>query len=140
MILRLATYGDRELAYLPGDHLAVLPSNPSKLVRDLVRRLKNRPQSDEAVQLETQYGFGSWEKQTPPAKLSTLVNRFVDLAGPPSQALLRLLASSAKDPRERSILLSYIEVFDWRVIVLNQNKAPYPRIPKNTKTGYESMA
>lgn len=140
VILHLGSYGNSELDYQPGDHLAVFPGNPSQLVRDVMLRLKNCPQLNDVSQLETQQSLGSWEKQMPPAKFSTLLYRFVDLAGPPSQELLRFLASAAKDSRERSVLLSYIEVFKSNLSLRSNNYRRILRILASTTTGYGNIA
>ncbi|KAI9561886.1 nitric oxide synthase 2 [Daphnia sinensis] len=106
IFLQLNTFNSENLKYKPGDHLAVFPRNNQEIIQRFTLRLKNCPATRSLIQLQVQNSNQKWEnwKKVSPCTFETLLSRFVDLTGSPSQDTLRLLASSASDQTEKAQL------------------------------------
>ena len=110
--LQLNTLNSETLKYKPGDHLAVFPQNNRDMIQRFVLRLRNCPAYKSMIQLQVQGPNRNWEywKRIPPCSFDILLKRFVDLTSSPSQDTLRLLASSAIDPKDKIRLNVLAEV------------------------------
>ena len=106
MFIQLSTYNSKNLKYQPGDHLAIFPRNNQEMIERFKRRLKNCPSNASVVQLQVQGGNQNWNnyKRIPPCTFDTLLSRLIDIASPPSQATLQLMASYATDLKEKERL------------------------------------
>ncbi|XP_045033095.1 LOW QUALITY PROTEIN: nitric oxide synthase, brain [Daphnia magna] len=106
IFLQLNTFNSENLKYKPGDHLAVFPRNNQDIIQRFTLRLKNCPATRSLIQLQVQNPNQKWQnwKKIAPCTFETLLSRFVDLTGSPSQDTLRLLASSVIDQTEKAQL------------------------------------
>ncbi|XP_071093891.1 nitric oxide synthase-like isoform X1 [Haliotis cracherodii] len=117
ILVRLDTQGAIEMLYHPGDHIGIYPANSPELVEAILARLHNAPPPDQVVKTEilqekaTPLGsVKNWMKfeKMPQCSLRTAFMRYLDVTTPPSQALLKLLATQATrdEDKERLELLS----------------------------------
>ena len=106
VIIQLNMDNSENFKYQPGDHLAVFPHNSQEMLKRFKRRLKNCPLNTSVVQLQVQGGNQNWNnyKRIPPCTFDTLLSRLIDIASPPSQATLQLMASYATDLKEKERL------------------------------------
>lgn len=52
ILIKLDTYGASELAYVPGDHVAIFPKNSPDMVESILARLHNAPPADQIIKTE----------------------------------------------------------------------------------------
>ena len=106
VFIQLGTYNSKNLKYQPGDHLAVFPRNSQEMSERFKRCLKNCPSNTSVVQLQVQERNQNWNnyKRIPPCTFDTLLSRLIDIASPPSQATLRLMAFYATNSKEKERL------------------------------------
>ena len=52
ILVKLDTYGALELAYVPGDHVAIFPKNSPDMVESILARLHNAPPADQIIKTE----------------------------------------------------------------------------------------
>ncbi|XP_071508919.1 nitric oxide synthase 3-like [Diadema antillarum] len=127
ILVRLNTNGEKELAYEPGDHVAIYPANENALVSRILKRLDYHKAPDAVFKLEklepreTQLGMLKvWTtvSRLPTCSMRTAFERFLDITTPPTPDLLRLLATRATDPRDKEKLtilgLGGEEYEEWR--------------------------
>ncbi|GFR97300.1 nitric oxide synthase, partial [Elysia marginata] len=128
ILVRLSTQGaDFELAYVPGDHVGIYPANNPDLVESVLTRLHNAPQPDEIIRTEVLHEvttpLGSnktWTQfeKMPVCSLRMAFTHVLDLTTPPSQALLKLLATLATrdiDKERLEILATDSTAYeDWK--------------------------
>ncbi|XP_064096967.1 nitric oxide synthase, salivary gland-like [Macrobrachium nipponense] len=93
------------LQYVAGDHIGILPSNSQLMVHGILQKLVNCPDPAKSVQILTQRE-DSWVPHPilPVASTRTLLERYLDITSPPSQELLKLMASVATNNKQRSQL------------------------------------
>ena len=58
ILIQLDTQGAPELAYEPGDHLAVFPQNDASLVNQLIEKLDGSPPPDQPMMIEYKTAAG----------------------------------------------------------------------------------
>ncbi|MGH0185974.1 UNVERIFIED_CONTAM: hypothetical protein FKN15_019885, partial [Acipenser sinensis] len=111
ILVELSCEEDRELQYLPGEHVGVFPGNQASLVSGIIKLLKNTPPSNQNLRLEVcrdsgQGSMKSWSSDTrlPACTLSQTLTYFLDITTPPSQSLLRKLAQLSTQDSERTRL------------------------------------
>ncbi|XP_043923537.1 nitric oxide synthase, brain-like [Protopterus annectens] len=113
ILVRLDTGGQKELQYLPGDHLGVYPTNRKELVQELLARLTDAPLIYETIIMEFLEEKKSangpvtrWvpDSKLPPCNIFQAFSQFLDITSPPTPQLLQMLASQATDPREKARL------------------------------------
>ncbi|XP_062424602.1 nitric oxide synthase 3 isoform X2 [Rhea pennata] len=115
VLVRLATSGQPELQYLPGDHVGIFPANRPELVEQLLEHVEDPPPADEPVLVEslekdTSGRFpgpkASWVPQSrlPPCTLRQALTFFLDITAPPSPQFLQLLATLAQEAADRERL------------------------------------
>ncbi|XP_068235236.1 nitric oxide synthase, salivary gland-like [Palaemon carinicauda] len=109
------------LQYLVGDHIGVLPSNNPLMVQGILDKLVNCQDPAASVQISVRKGEGDpWlpHPNLPVSSIRTLLERYLDITSPPSQALLGLMASLSNNNRQRTrlnILATDIEEYRrWR--------------------------
>lgn len=104
ILIKLDTYGASELAYVPGDHVAIFPKNSPDMVESILARLHNAPPADQIIKTEilqeksTPLGSSKiWEQveKIPICSLRTAFSRYLDITTPPSINMLKQLASQA---------------------------------------------
>lgn len=100
-ILVVLTTNKQPLAYEPGDHVGIFPSNNSRVVSELLSRLKFDFSPDEPFTIERRresLGETKWvpEKRFPvPVTLREAFTYYLDLSSPPSPQFLKLLKEQA---------------------------------------------
>ncbi|KAK6473256.1 nitric oxide synthase [Huso huso] len=111
ILVELSCAEDRELQYLPGEHVGVFPGNQASLVSGIIKLLKDAPPSNQNLRLEVcrdsgQGSMKSWSPDTrlPACTLSQTLTYFLDITTPPSQSLLRKLAQLSTQDSERTRL------------------------------------
>ena len=114
----------QSLTYVPGDHLAVFPTNPDIDVDLVLSHLSGIPGDprNTLVQLQEPSEFGQfWEPARnglPAVPLRRLFQRHLNLTGAPSQEFLREMAKHAFDSAEKKALKSlaadYLAFDQWR--------------------------
>ena len=109
LCLQLETEGN---PYEPGDHVGVFPCNRTELVDGIIKHL-NEEHPDQPVQLQllkekhTTTGVERvWtaHEKLPRCSLRTLLTRYLDVTTPPSNSLLRFLASCTQNLQEQQSL------------------------------------
>ncbi|XP_062619237.1 nitric oxide synthase 1-like isoform X1 [Saccostrea cucullata] len=127
ILVKMDTGGAPELAYAPGDHVAIFPTNSSDMVESILSRLQNAPSADQIVKTEilqeksTPLGSSkAWEpvEKIPVCSLRTAFSRFLDITTPPSVNMLKQLASQAtreSDKNRLENLANDIHAYeDWK--------------------------
>ncbi|XP_075969287.1 nitric oxide synthase-like [Anticarsia gemmatalis] len=112
--------------YEPGDHIAVIPSNPKDIVDAILSRLTDVDDYDKKVQVLvlkeklTPTGIvKSWgsHDDLPPASARDIFTRFVDITTPPKTPVLKYLASACTDEKEaaqmRDLVADSNKIDDW---------------------------
>nr|AAP37031.1 P450 reductase [Trypanosoma brucei brucei] len=95
------------ISYQAGDHLGVLPSNPSEMVNTYLRVLGvSEQESSQVISLENK---NTGECVFPcRASIRTALTWYIDLAGPPKKSTLRAFAHHCTDPVEKDTLLKLL--------------------------------
>ncbi|XP_041104067.1 nitric oxide synthase, endothelial-like [Polyodon spathula] len=108
ILVRLDTGGQKELQYLPGDHLGIFPTNQDELVQAVLSHISDAPPINETIAVEflEKNGKSSWvrENRLPPCTLLQALSHFLDLSSPPSPKLLRSLSQCASADEDKSRL------------------------------------
>ncbi|RXM30658.1 Nitric oxide synthase [Acipenser ruthenus] len=117
ILVRLDTGGQKELQYLPGDHLGIFPTNQDELVQAVLSHVFDAPPINETVGveiLEEKNGKSSWvrEKRLPPCTLLQALSHFLDLSSPPSTKLLLSLSQFASADKDKSRLAKLSQAGD----------------------------
>ncbi|KAK1173522.1 nitric oxide synthase, endothelial-like [Acipenser oxyrinchus oxyrinchus] len=117
ILVRLDTGGQKELQYLPGDHLGIFPTNQDELVQAVLSRVFDAPPINETIGveiLEEKNGKSSWvrEKRLPPCTLLQALSHFLDLSSPPSPQLLLSLSQFASTDEDKSRLAKLSQAGD----------------------------
>ncbi|MGH0118446.1 UNVERIFIED_CONTAM: hypothetical protein FKN15_054298 [Acipenser sinensis] len=117
IMVRLDTGGQKELQYLPGDHLGIFPTNQDELVQAVLSHVSDAPPINETVGveiLEEKNGKSSWvrEKRLPPCTLLQALSHFLDLSSPPSPKLLLSLSQFASADEDKSKLAKLSQAGD----------------------------
>ncbi|MGH0118444.1 UNVERIFIED_CONTAM: hypothetical protein FKN15_054296 [Acipenser sinensis] len=117
ILVRLDTGGQKELQYLPGDHLGIFPTNQDELVQAVLSHVFDAPPINETVGveiLEEKNGKSSWvrEKRLPPCTLLQALSHFLDLSSPPSPKLLLSLSQFASADEDKSKLAKLSQAGD----------------------------
>lgn len=99
------------LSYFPGDHIGIYPTNRKELVDGILQHMRSTcPNPDDVIQVEhlmpVQTLDGIQEKWVKhermlPCTVRTAISRYLDITTPPGQQLLSLLATMAKDDKDR---------------------------------------
>ncbi|EAN79718.1 NADPH--cytochrome p450 reductase, putative [Trypanosoma brucei brucei TREU927] len=95
------------ISYQAGDHLGVLPSNPSEMVNTYLRVLGvSEQESSQVISLQNR----ATGKNVFPCRVSirTALTWYIDLAGPPKKSTLRAFAHHCTDPVEKDTLLKLL--------------------------------
>ncbi|KAK5644702.1 hypothetical protein RI129_006002 [Pyrocoelia pectoralis] len=104
---------ESSLAYHPGDHVGIYPTNMPDLVDKIIQRLAGVENPDKVVELQilkeshTSNGLvKSWipHERLPDCSLRQLFSRFLDITTPPSPNLLQHFASIAADEADQTRL------------------------------------
>ncbi|MBN3299782.1 NOS2 protein, partial [Amia calva] len=113
ILVELISTGDKELQYLPGEHVGVFPGNSAQLVSNIIKRVHDAPPSNQSLRLEVRpdgshAGVKNWQtdSRVPVCTLSQALTYFLDITTPPSQSLLRKLAQLAGDQQHQNRLLA----------------------------------
>ncbi|XP_033848982.3 nitric oxide synthase 3-like isoform X2 [Acipenser ruthenus] len=117
ILVRLDTGGQKELQYLPGDHLGIFPTNQDKLVQAVLSHVSDAPPINETIGveiLEEKNGKSTWvrEKRLPPCTLLQALSHFLDLSSPPSPKLLISLSQFASADKDKSRLAKLSQAGD----------------------------
>ncbi|XP_034776546.2 nitric oxide synthase 3-like [Acipenser ruthenus] len=109
ILVRLDTGGQKELQYLPGDHLGIFPTNQEEQVQAVLSHISNAQPINETIVveiLEEKNGKSSWvrENRLSPCTLLQALSHFLDLCSPPSPQLLLSLSQFASADEDRSRL------------------------------------
>ncbi|MGH0145570.1 UNVERIFIED_CONTAM: hypothetical protein FKN15_018663 [Acipenser sinensis] len=109
ILVCLDTGGQKELQYLPGDHLGIFPTNQEEQVQAVLSHISNAQPINETIVveiLEEKNGKSSWvrENRLPPCTLLQALSHFLDLCSPPSPQLLLSLSQFASADEDRSRL------------------------------------
>ncbi|XP_043923547.1 nitric oxide synthase, brain-like [Protopterus annectens] len=113
ILVRLDTAGQKELQYLPGDHVGIFPTNREDLVQAVLDHLVDPPPVNETIIVEfldkvkTPTGFTeTWTtvNRLPPCNIIHAFAHFLDITSPPSPQFLQLLAMQASDPEQKARL------------------------------------
>ncbi|XP_067864479.1 nitric oxide synthase 2b, inducible [Heptranchias perlo] len=109
ILVELSCEDSKELHYLPGEHIGVFPQNQDALVDGLIKRLKDKPNPNQCVQVEVNNGNSArdWkvEERIPACTLSQALTHFLDITTPPPQQLLKKFAQLATEESEKNRLL-----------------------------------
>ncbi|XP_075881910.1 nitric oxide synthase 1 isoform X2 [Nelusetta ayraudi] len=127
ILVRLHTNNCESLHYQPGDHLGVFPGNHEDLVTALIDKLEDAPPVNQIIKVEfleernTALGvISNWtnESRIPPCTISQAFQYFLDIATPPSPALLQqfaALATSDKHRRRLEVLSKGLQEYEqWK--------------------------
>ncbi|MGE7602674.1 bifunctional cytochrome P450/NADPH--P450 reductase [Peribacillus sp. NPDC097675] len=79
------------MKYQEGDHLGVLPQNPTELVKRVLRRFKLN--SQDYVQLTGESGKAAHLPTEKPVKIEELLSNYVELQEPATRSQIRMLAA-----------------------------------------------
>ncbi|NP_001191505.1 nitric oxide synthase 2 [Aplysia californica] len=112
ILVELDTGGKPELTYAPGDHVAIFPENDPDLVDGILQRLVDNPPYNSVVALETcdmsarEENRESWSPVTrfPACSIRMALTSFLDVTTPPTQSLLKIYATQAKDASHKKKL------------------------------------
>lgn len=101
----------RRLAYKPGDHLGVFPSNPPKLVDELINHLIQRHSAfcnleDAVLEVQCREDNDNWitQQRLPPCTLREALSNYLDITSPPGPRFLASMSLMAKDELDRGRL------------------------------------
>ncbi|XP_041100980.1 nitric oxide synthase, endothelial-like [Polyodon spathula] len=109
ILVRLDTGGQKELQYLPGDHLGIFPTNQEQLVQAVLSHISNAQPINKTIGveiLEEKNGKSSWvqENRLPPCTLFQALSHFLDISSTPSPQLLLSLSQFTSADEDRSRL------------------------------------
>ncbi|XP_064096957.1 nitric oxide synthase, salivary gland-like [Macrobrachium nipponense] len=105
--LTVDTGNNPSLQYEVGDNIGIFPSNNSSLVHGILEKLNNCKDPDMNVEIFIRKQEGdSWlpHPNLPVSSIRILLKRYLDITTPPSQELLKLMASGATNNKQRSRL------------------------------------
>ncbi|XP_069475308.1 nitric oxide synthase 1 [Ambystoma mexicanum] len=127
ILLRLHTNGQKELKYMPGDHLGVFPGNHDDLVSALMERLEDAPPANQLVKVElleernTALGvISNWtqEERIPACTVFQAFKYYLDITTPPTPHLMQqfaLLAVNEKEKKHLQILSKGLQEYEeWK--------------------------
>jgi len=109
-ILVVLSSDNKNVQYVPGDHIAIYPQNSSKMVSELIDVLNLQVDPDEPIYVESRRVSQSrehWiqEKRMPvPVSLREALTYYLDISNPPSPQFLKLLAKLATRSTEQEEL------------------------------------
>lgn len=119
ILVRMDTYGSKELCYIPGDHMGIFPANPPDIVDAILDNLRDSGFIDDVIQVET-LSNGKWKPVAllPPCSLETALTRYLDITSPPLPHLLSLLSDMATQNwdkyRLKHLAQNIDEYEDWK--------------------------
>ncbi|XP_015923337.1 nitric oxide synthase, inducible-like [Parasteatoda tepidariorum] len=111
LLIKLDVQNNSILAYEPGDHIAIFPTNPASVVDPILEQLDC--DVDSIFKTEHLKG-GEWKRFTrlPAASLKILLRHYLDVTTPPTCSFLRLLSELASNKWDKFRLKRLSEVHD----------------------------
>ncbi|XP_068736413.1 nitric oxide synthase 1-like isoform X2 [Montipora capricornis] len=111
VLVKLATGKRKDLAFEPGDHVAIFPSNKASLVQELIDMMHGKPDPNRPIRIEVaredsaKAGGGKvWEpfnRLPVGCTLKEALTRYLDITSVPTPQMLSYLAKLATSPLEK---------------------------------------